>query len=870
MKPFHHPGLLAALLLLPLHAGLAALTPITAVVTKTISVPGFPGTEPSHTTVSNYGHKPSVILTANADNSSNVAFLNASGTGISILSLSVAGDRGQIGLTGRIDPVVLRRATQLLGFTRIPSDGSFAIAYAKDSATSGADYEYWISRVSSTGATLFSTLVFGSMDQAEVESKGQPGWFSSGRLAFNPTTQRLIAYTGHSLRWVDNVRHQAGYVATVSLMGELSVVTDLLSDWYVGHNFDQRLLVDGNNFYTLAHGDAYPRALVFGRWQDGAGGTSFVGDTEYFPIRGAIGDNTTETQTGGMVKLANGNFGVVYTTKISRNNYDICYIEITPAGVAGTPTWLTSYPSNTFAIYPRIARYGDAAAIFWEEVQGGTVRAVRTKLVGTAEANATAMGTVSNSAVRLPAVYDIASLPDGGILWASTRSAGSLVLQRVVDPGILSLSSQSSNADTSGGTFTFTVSSSNSWSWSDNADWLTSNEPTSQSGNQDFSYSVSPNTSTQSRTATITITVGNLTRTHTVSQPGNETANAQQYTGDGIPSPIEEEIRWLLNRGRFDSSAENAVQGTSYSDIPATSSALAPNQQLTLASRHHSEDMARNNAYQHETVPGSAYYNAVSQPTPWDRWEAEGYDGSGGENLAAGYPGAQEAYVGWWKSTGHRVNMYNAGHREIGNGHFEWRSSTYRNYYTMAVASSGNLSFLTGTLFRDGNGNGRYEPSEAAAGITIRLIVDDIPHPYYDVSTVVGSFAIPIQSIPAGSRVEVILSSTANRAIALTIPTAYSAYSRVNLPPGQGITYGGFTRSTGVHNVGLREITPFSGLAISPAATSIPAIGGNGTFAVSSNTSWSWSDNADWLTSNEPTSQSGNQTFTYSVAPNTS
>jgi len=432
------------------------------VVTKTISVPGFPGTEPSHTTVSNYGHKPSVILTANADNSSNVAFLNASGTGISILSLSVAGDRGQIALTGRIDPVVLRRATQLLGFTRIPSDGSFAIAYAKDSTTSGADYEYWISRVSSTGATLFSTLVFGSMDQAELWSKGHPGGASTGRLVFNPATQRLIAYTGHDMLWGDNVRHQGGHVATMSLTGELTVITggqdNLSATWYGSHNFDQRLLVDGNNFYTLGHGDAYPRALFFGRWQDGAGGTSFVRHTHYFPISGATGDNTTNTQTGGMVKLANGNFGVVYTTKISRNNYDVCYVEITPAGVAGTPTWLTSYPSNTFAIYPRIARYGDAAAIFWEEVQGGTVRAVRTKLVGTAEANATAMGTVSNSAVRLPAVYDIASLPDGGILWASTRSAGSLVLQRVVDPGILSLSSQSSNADTSGGTFTFTVS----------------------------------------------------------------------------------------------------------------------------------------------------------------------------------------------------------------------------------------------------------------------------------------------------------------------------------------------------------------------------------------------------------------------------
>ncbi|MEK7951330.1 hypothetical protein [Luteolibacter soli] len=429
MKPLHYPGLLAALLLLPLRAGLAALTPITTVETKVISVTGFPGAEPSHTVVSDYGFRPSVILAANADNTSNVAFLNSSGTGISILSLDAAGN-----LTGRTDPVVLQSATKLVGFTRIPSDGSFAISYAKNNATNGADFEYWIARVSSAGATIFSTLVFGTVDKNQVGAKGEPGTFSSGRMVFNPATQRLIAYTGHTQKYSDGVRHQGGHVVTCSLSGVLGTVTPALtSEWYCSHNFEQRLLVDGNNFYTLAHGDAFPRALVFGRWLDGAA-TSFVGNTEYFPISGTVGNNTTSTQTGGMVKLANGNFGVVYSTKLTRNNFDVRYVEITPSGVAGTPVWLTSYPATTFAIFPRIARYGDAAAIFWEEVKGGAVVAVRSKLVGTAEADATAQRTVSDAAVRLPAVYDIASLPNGGILWASNRGAGSLALQRVIAP----------------------------------------------------------------------------------------------------------------------------------------------------------------------------------------------------------------------------------------------------------------------------------------------------------------------------------------------------------------------------------------------------------------------------------------------------
>ncbi len=285
--------------------------------------------------------------------------------------------------------------------------------------------------------------------------------------------------------------------------------------------------------------------------------------------------------------------------------------------------------------------------------------------------------------------------------------------------------------------------------------------------------------------------------------------SAQQYDGDGIPAGIEEEIRWLVNRGRYDSATENATQGTSYADIPSTSSALAPNQLLTLAGRHHSEDMARNNAFQHETVPGSTYYNSVTQPSPWDRMEAEGYNWSGaGENIAAGYTSALAVYVGWWKSTGHRINMYKASHREIGNGHFEWASSTYRNYYTMELASSRNRNFLTGTLFNDSNGNNRYEPSEAASDVRVSLMVNDTVYPQYDISTSVGNFAVPIQSIAKGTKVRVILSNTTNSIINLSIPTSYSTFAPLRLTPGESMAYGQFTLESSENNVGLREITP--------------------------------------------------------------
>jgi len=289
------------------------------------------------------------------------------------------------------------------------------------------------------------------------------------------------------------------------------------------------------------------------------------------------------------------------------------------------------------------------------------------------------------------------------------------------------------------------------------------------------------------------------------------------YSSDGTPAGIEEEIRWRLNRGRFDSASENATRGTSYSDVPASSGPLAPNQSITLAARHQSEDMAKMNVFQHATVPGSFYYNAVTQPNPWDRMSAEGYSwNSAGENIAAGYSGAEAAYVGWWNSSGHRANMYNGGLREIGNGFYNWSTSTYRNYYTMDLGSSGNNCFFTDTLFRDANGNGVYEQGEAVAGVAIRLIVGTTTFSAYDVSSAVGSFAIPIQTIASGALVQVVLSNTTASALTLSIPRDYLNYTTVPLASGESRVYGTFTRPTTTRNTGLRDVTTVQNLLVAP------------------------------------------------------
>ena len=282
-----------------------------------------------------------------------------------------------------------------------------------------------------------------------------------------------------------------------------------------------------------------------------------------------------------------------------------------------------------------------------------------------------------------------------------------------------------------------------------------------------------------------------------------------QYTNDGAPTPMEEEIRWRLNRGRFDSASENQNRGTSYTDILPSVGPLTPNQCLAMAARRQSEDMAKQNVFQHTTVTGSAYYDPITQPEPWDRMEAEGYVWvSAAENIAAGYSSAETAYVGWWNSAGHRANMYGAAVREIGNGYYYWANSTYGRYYTMDLGSDTRSRFFSDTVFRDINGNGVYDAGEGIPGVAILLKIGVVTHSYCDVSAGAGSFAIPIQTIATGVGVTVVISNTTSTSLTLNIPTNYTNFKTVVLGAGQAQIYGAFVRPADGSNVGFRNVSP--------------------------------------------------------------
>ncbi|MEM7798421.1 MAG: CAP domain-containing protein [Chloroflexota bacterium] len=94
---------------------------------------------------------------------------------------------------------------------------------------------------------------------------------------------------------------------------------------------------------------------------------------------------------------------------------------------------------------------------------------------------------------------------------------------------------------------------------------------------------------------------------------------------------------------------------------------------LRLAAYSHSKDMGDNLYFSHTGLNGSRF---------WDRAEDAGYTGfASGENIAAGYGSPASVMNAWMNSDGHRNNILNCRHTEIGVGHYV-AGQGYNNYWT--------------------------------------------------------------------------------------------------------------------------------------------------------------------------------------------
>lgn len=186
----------------------------------------------------------------------------------------------------------------------------------------------------------------------------------------------------------------------------------------------------------------------------------------------------------------------------------------------------------------------------------------------------------------------------------------------------------------------------------------------------------------------------------------------------------------LVNRARSDPAAEALRIGYDLESelepgeidnlVPTEPLALHP--ALTVAARNHSRDMSDRNFFDHENPDGDRAQQ---------RAEAAGYDGSAGENIAAGQASIDAAHVAWLESVGHRRNVLSLWetftdsfhYDEIGVGFFfpGFGVSDYHTYYTQVFGFSGRppRTYILGVVYDDANGNDFYSVGEGKAGVRV-------------------------------------------------------------------------------------------------------------------------------------------------------
>jgi hypothetical protein len=382
-----------------------------------IPVAGTPAGIPSVTGLDRYGTVPLVSVCPGLKDEYDIAWYEGNSQSIRVLKCNSDNSKA-----GEIAPEFLKGTGALLGFSRVPGKDLYVAGHSKDNASGNRNCEYWVGGFNGQGKQLFDTLIFGEKSSEELNSKGYPGQAGSARIIYNESAGNFGVYVSHTMKWPDNVRHQAGFFSLLTPAGKNSTV----NGWYVSHNFDQRLVVNQGDYYMLAHGDAYPRALVFSKWS-GSGKKAF--ELNYHQIPGTHGDNETHCQTGGLVVTDKKGSVVVFASANERKSHDVCVVQIDATGKEGRSKWLTEYPAGTKGSFPRIASFGKKLLLVaWEEFSSEGSVMQYTILDESLEV---VQKQSSDPSAHVSSCYDLVNLSNGSVVWAAPGIGDSLRVCRI-------------------------------------------------------------------------------------------------------------------------------------------------------------------------------------------------------------------------------------------------------------------------------------------------------------------------------------------------------------------------------------------------------------------------------------------------------
>jgi uncharacterized protein YkwD len=189
------------------------------------------------------------------------------------------------------------------------------------------------------------------------------------------------------------------------------------------------------------------------------------------------------------------------------------------------------------------------------------------------------------------------------------------------------------------------------------------------------------------------------------------------------PTNAEQVFLERLNDARANPAAYGASIGVDLSGVAARPP-LAINPLVVEAAHLHSQDMSDQNYFSHYTPqglgPGERLTNAGFGWTYW------------GESIAAMFPTPETALAGLITDAGvptleHRKHLLGmedlyAVQNQVGFGVVQGGAGTYVNYYTVDTGLGYDTRpFITGVVYADGNGNGRYDAGEGLGGVTVNV-----------------------------------------------------------------------------------------------------------------------------------------------------
>lgn len=211
--------------------------------------------------------------------------------------------------------------------------------------------------------------------------------FEAGALRCTEYSNMLYVHTCHQMyKSEDSLNHQANFRFTLNQeTGEIPLSDQHYTisnekTGYCSHSFNQFIAIQGQDIYTLDHGDAYPRGLQLAKYTGKAGGEMGLPDAYQtivtFP--GEIGDNDTCAAAGGLA-VSNQKCLIPYNQGADKTAPRSIYLATVDTATVGTgtpqiTTLDTPADGTTFGV-PMMTQIGaEKYLIMWQVYQkNGTV-----------------------------------------------------------------------------------------------------------------------------------------------------------------------------------------------------------------------------------------------------------------------------------------------------------------------------------------------------------------------------------------------------------------------------------------------------------------------------------------------------------------